>query len=468
MTKTENAFAIIHFGENIKYFELELYFCIMLKKYTKQNIIYMYSETDTPSSFVKYITPFVYKTIGFNDNGITFNINFPSKYTSFNTLRTCDFIFAYNLLTDYKKVCIIESDLVIMNDIDSIFDLNTPSILCYKCGDKNLNKNISYTTNKKEIISNCNESGLNGGIMLIEPNVKLYDEYVKAVPIIAEHGCKYPNEALFEYSNNVFYNLPVKYNLSHYHTLRLSKYGLNPDGRDILIYHFNETDFKHLDNIKEEWLKKNMDDSKVKSKYRVRKIPILHFENTVYEPNKKKVNKILESLNKLTKKIIGGKTITKKTRKTKERKIPKRYIPKSLSKREKQKQHKEINKSRKLYQKGIYHSRPKMKSFHSKTSKHILKAQKIYGIQSVLPNKELARKTGCSLNALNQIIKKGQGAYFSSGSRPNQSAQSWAIARLASSITAGKAAKVDFHILEKGCKKNSRALRLARTLKKTV
>ena len=113
MSKTPNAFVIIHFGSNIKYFELELYFCIMLKKYTTQNIIYMYSETDTPESFIKQIKPFVYKTVGFDDSGITYNVSFPSKYTSFNTLRTCDFIFAYKLV-DYEKICIIESDLVIM------------------------------------------------------------------------------------------------------------------------------------------------------------------------------------------------------------------------------------------------------------------------------------------------------------------------------------------------------------------
>ena len=43
----------------------------------------------------------------------------------------------------------------------------------------------------------------------------------------------------------------------------------------------------------------------------------------------------------------------------------------------------------------------------------------------------------------NQILKKGRGAYYSSGSRPNQSSSSWAYARLASVITGGKARKVD-------------------------
>ena len=85
---------------------------------------------------------------------------------------------------------------------------------------------------------------------------------------------------------------------------------------------------------------------------------------------------------------------------------------------------------------------------------------------SLTPNKELAKLTGCSLTALNQIVKKGEGAYFSSGSRPNQTAQSWGLARLASSITAGKSAAVDYDILNKGCDHNKKAFKLANKSRK--
>lgn len=77
----------------------------------------------------------------------------------------------------------------------------------------------------------------------------------------------------------------------------------------------------------------------------------------------------------------------------------------------------------------------------------------------------MAKKTGCSKKALLKIIKKGQGAYYSSGSRPNQSAHSWGIARLASAITSGKAAAIDYKILEEGCNQNSKALKLAKKAK---
>jgi hypothetical protein len=294
MSKTDNAFVLIHFGSNPKYFELELYFCIMLQKYTSNNIIYMYSEIDTPASFVSEITPYVYKTVGFNDDKITSNVDFESKYTTFNTLRTCDFIFAYTL-TEYRKICIIESDLVLMGNIDSIFTLNTPSILCYRCSEPKLNQSLNYTSDKSEVLRSCDASGLNGGVMLISPSEELFQEYISAIPIIAKQGCKYPNEALFEYVNNSFNNLPVKYNLSHYHTLRLNKYGMRPE--DVLVYHFNETEFKHLDVIKDGWLKQNIHKPDVMNKYRVKKLPIEHFEKTIYNPYKERVNIILENIN---------------------------------------------------------------------------------------------------------------------------------------------------------------------------
>ena len=102
-----------------------------------------------------------------------------------------------------------------------------------------------------------------------------------------------------------------------------------------------------------------------------------------------------------------------------------------------------------------------MASYKNKTSKHILKARKIYNIKNLTPSKELARKTGCSLSALKKIVKKGQGAYYSSGSRPNQTSQSWGVARLASSITAGKAAAVDYDIINAGCDHKKKAYILA-------
>ena len=141
------------------------------------------------------------------------------------------------------------------------------------------------------------------------------------------------------------------------------------------------------------------------------------------------------------------------------------YLPKLLTQKDKKKQLEELIKSRKLYKKGKYYTRKHVSSFKSKKSHYITEAKKIYNVDKIGSTNKLSKATGCSKNALSKIIQKGEGAYFSSGSRPNQSAQSWGLARLASAITSGKAASIDYNILEKGCKHNSKALTLAKKAK---
>ena len=142
-------------------------------------------------------------------------------------------------------------------------------------------------------------------------------------------------------------------------------------------------------------------------------------------------------------------------------KVPLRYLPTSLSRKDKVKQVLMLKKSRSLYKKHIYYNRKPLRSFKTKKSSHVTNAMKLYKVEKIKPDRELSRKTGCSVLALKKIIKKGQGAYYSSGSRPNQTAQSWGISRLTSSITGGKASSVDYDIINKGCKHNKTAYRLA-------
>lgn len=144
----------------------------------------------------------------------------------------------------------------------------------------------------------------------------------------------------------------------------------------------------------------------------------------------------------------------------------KRYLPDTLSRRDKTRQRKELTKSRKLYKQHKYYTRKAVKSFTSKPSKHVIRARKLYGVDHIKPTRELSKQTGCSLKGLRQIVRKGEGAYFSSGSRPNQTAQSWGRTRLASSITGGNASAVDFHIINKECSHDKQAYRLAQKPRK--
>lgn len=133
--------------------------------------------------------------------------------------------------------------------------------------------------------------------------------------------------------------------------------------------------------------------------------------------------------------------------------IPKRYLS-GLSKKDRRTQKKNILKARKSYKSNKskkkslkYVPRPKLKSFKSKKSSWTQKFHNLYpGVKTI---KEISKAVGIPKNALLQVKKKGMGAYYSSGSRPNQTAQSWGLARMYSYILGGKTRKIDHEITEK-------------------
>jgi hypothetical protein len=128
-----------------------------------------------------------------------------------------------------------------------------------------------------------------------------------------------------------------------------------------------------------------------------------------------------------------------------------KYLPKSLSKKDKIKQKKELNKSRRNYKtkrgKTKYHSRPKLKSYKNRSSSWTQKFHKLY--PEVKTYSQISKVTGIPEKALKEVVRKGKGAYYSSGSRPNQTAESWGKARMYSYILGGPTRKIDHHITKK-------------------
>jgi hypothetical protein len=137
----------------------------------------------------------------------------------------------------------------------------------------------------------------------------------------------------------------------------------------------------------------------------------------------------------------------KRSNKKKKKKLPKHYTAR-LSKKDKKKQIRSIKKASRAYDKGKYINRPKLKSYRSKKSSWVTKFEKKYG-EDVKTYKEISKATGIPVKALKLVVKKGKGAYYSSGSRPNQTAESWGKARMYSYIMGGPTRKVDQHITDK-------------------
>ena len=116
--------------------------------------------------------------------------------------------------------------------------------------------------------------------------------------------------------------------------------------------------------------------------------------------------------------------------------LPKKYTA-GLNERQKAKQVKSIREGK---------ERPQFKDVKTKRSTHVQKFEDKYGYKITDPRvkKEIISATG-----FNQIVKKGEGAYFSGGSRPNTTPRQWGLARVASVIMGGNARKVYKDIWDK-------------------
>lgn len=128
------------------------------------------------------------------------------------------------------------------------------------------------------------------------------------------------------------------------------------------------------------------------------------------------------------------------------RKIPKKYT-RGLSRRDRKRQVRNIRTARKNYKKKKYINRPKLKSHKKRESGWTAKFHKKHPNAKTVP--EIARATGIPSKALNAVKRKGMGAYYSSGSRPNQTAHSWGKARMYSYILGGPARRVDREITKR-------------------
>ena len=124
------------------------------------------------------------------------------------------------------------------------------------------------------------------------------------------------------------------------------------------------------------------------------------------------------------------------TYKGKKKEVPETYV-KGLKGYERQKQIKSIFEGK---------ERPDT-SFKSKRSGWVKKFEDKY--KHKITDKDFIHKNIITKTGQEKIIMKGKGAYYSSGSRPNQTAFSWGYARLASVILGGPSRKIDKDIWEK-------------------
>jgi lipopolysaccharide biosynthesis glycosyltransferase len=175
--------------------------------------------------------------------------------------------------------------MMIIRNIDDIFDLKTPSILIYL--KEKILENYSIKIDKQKLLSECsNKSISNGGIMLIEPSISIYNLLLENIINIINYKCKFPNEILFFLPYKKIYNLPFKYNsiryylnkIKYFHNLNMKKY--------VSIIHFSGT-YKHVDIYKDNYLDKIKKDDKLLYYF------LYKYYNKFYLKNKIKIDKLI-------------------------------------------------------------------------------------------------------------------------------------------------------------------------------
>ena len=118
--------------------------------------------------------------------------------------------------------------------------------------------------------------------------------------------------------------------------------------------------------------------------------------------------------------------------------VPSTYVPKGLTKKDKEKQIKSILKKT---------DRPKVDSFKSKRSGWVSKFEDKY--KHKITDTDWIDKNLMKEKGQKEVIAKGMAAYYSSGSRPNQTPFSWGLGRLGSVLMGGQSRKIDKAIWDK-------------------
>jgi len=189
-TKKKNAYVTLFMhNPNYIYGTITLGYSLKLTN-TKYDLVCMVTD-DLYEKYNKYLE-LVYDKIvkipyvNFNEHSLTikkhkeiYNEWYNISYTKWECLK----------LTEYNKICFLDSDLLILKNIDHLFEIDAPAACFVNYwsefgNNKNYYRNIKYGKKiPNEIIKNALNSSfvLVAHCVILEPNINEYTEYKKFV-----------------------------------------------------------------------------------------------------------------------------------------------------------------------------------------------------------------------------------------------------------------------------------------------
>jgi lipopolysaccharide biosynthesis glycosyltransferase len=137
------------------------------------------------------------------------------------------------LLTDYEKVCWVDSDMVVMKNIDHLFDIEVgqDEILAAPGCRCNVFNNPKFDTLPHKCpYVNPNNTYINAGLLLIRPNIDVYNRLMKEDynrPLVEQ-------DVFSDYFASKINMLPATYN----YMSQLDLIHPDVDSQDLHVFHF--------------------------------------------------------------------------------------------------------------------------------------------------------------------------------------------------------------------------------------
>ena len=137
-------------------------------------------------------------------------------------------------LTQFEKIVFLDSDMLIVRNIDSLFDKEPFSAVC---ADKSYPGNESWT-------------GLNSGLMVVKPDKNVEEALLDSINVVAEHAKSHNiligdqdviKHYLSDWDQNGFLHLDEGFNLFADHLtyyVRNLGYSFDNSGKPIYVIHF--------------------------------------------------------------------------------------------------------------------------------------------------------------------------------------------------------------------------------------
>ena len=238
--KDGNRYAYVVLNSNKKSLFSTLLILYQLKKNKCRAGKYVIMIPDTLESYASLFQKILtYKIVTYNDAMPLFEPRYSvmSQSTAVRDRILWQKLRAWNI-TEYETVILLDNDILVRKNIDHLFDLRGVSGVPAVFDDEKI---IFWDPNELQSLAKVtevrkDEDGLNGGLIVLNPNEADFNDLVQSAASYTNRTCCPSQEFIFRHfkARGRFHKLSYRYNMRKLHR----RNGIKPD--TIAVYHFVE------------------------------------------------------------------------------------------------------------------------------------------------------------------------------------------------------------------------------------